>query len=160
MKIAIQKKARNEALAAYQRAVELDPKFALAWAGVARANIWYCNFATEGGLKSFDAHLSAGREATARALAIEPDLPDGLFARSMIQVNFDFDWKGAGETLRKALALAPQDPELLAEAGNLGGSPRRNGAGAGFLSPGGRGRPSQRASSLLFGRLPGGGKAI
>ena len=25
----------------------------------------------------------------------------------MIQTNFDFDWKGAGETLRKALALAP-----------------------------------------------------
>ena len=112
-------KGMEQALAAYQRAVELDPKFALAWAGVARANIWYCNFATEGGLKSFDAHLGAGREATARALAIEPDLPDGLFARSMIQVNFDFDWKGAGETLRKALALAPQDPELLAEAGNL-----------------------------------------
>src|SRR5438874_3663911 len=112
-------KGMDEALAAYQRAAELDAKFALAWAGVARANIWYCNFATEGGLKSFDAHLSAGREATARALAIEPDLPDGLFARSMIQVNFDFDWKGAGETLRKALALAPQDPELLAEAGNL-----------------------------------------
>src|SRR6184192_643046 len=112
-------KGTGEALAAYQQAVELDPKFALAWAGVARANIWYCNFATEGGLKSFDAHLSAGREATARALAKEPDLPDALFARSMIQVNFDFDWKGAGETLRKALALAPQDPELLTEAGNL-----------------------------------------
>src|SRR6266404_9413026 len=107
-------KGMDQALAAYQQAVELDPKFALAWAGVARANIWYCNFATEGGLKSFDAHLSAGREATARALAIEPDLPDALFALSMIQVNFDFDWKGAGETLRKALALAPQDPELLA----------------------------------------------
>ena len=112
-------KGMDQALAAYQRAVELDPKFALAWAGVARANIWYCNFATEGGLKSFDAHLSAGRDATARALAIEPDLPDALFARSMIQVNFDFDWKGAGETLRKALALAPQNPELLTEAGNL-----------------------------------------
>src|SRR6266480_2995942 len=112
-------KSMDQALAAYQRAVELDAKFALAWAGLSRANIWYCNFATEGGLKSFDAHLSAGREATARALAIEPDLPDGLFARSMIQVNFDFDWKGAGETLRKALALAPQDPALLMEAGNL-----------------------------------------
>src|SRR5438477_2230340 len=112
-------KSMDQALAAYQRAVELDARFALAWAGVARANIWYCNFATEGGLKSFDAHLSAGREATARALAIEPDLPDGLFALSMMQVNFDFDGKGAGETLRKALALAPQNPELLTEAGNL-----------------------------------------
>src|SRR2546423_4355816 len=48
-------KSMDQALAAYQRAVELDAKFALAWAGVARANIWYCNFATEGGLKSFAA---------------------------------------------------------------------------------------------------------
>ena len=112
-------KDTGKALAAFQAAVALDPKFALAWAGSGRANIWYCNFATEGGLKSFDAHLAAAREAIARALAIEPDLPDALFARSMIQTNFDFDWKGAGETLQKALALAPQDPALLAQAGNL-----------------------------------------
>ncbi|PYL63831.1 MAG: hypothetical protein DMF20_11730 [Verrucomicrobia bacterium] len=112
-------KDTGKALAAFQGAVALDPKFALAWAGVARANIWYCNFATEGGLKSFDAHLAAARDAIARALAIEPDLPDALFARSMIQTNFDFDWKGADETLRKALTLAPQDPALLAQAGNL-----------------------------------------
>jgi TolB-like protein/Tfp pilus assembly protein PilF len=112
-------KDTDEALAAYQRAVELDPKFALGWAGMARSHIWYCNYATEGGLKSFDAHLTAGREATARALAIEPDLPDGLFALAMIQTNFDFNWKGAGETLGKALVVAPQDPALLAQAGNL-----------------------------------------
>ena len=112
-------KDTGKALAAFQGAVALDPKFALAWAGLGRANIWYCNFATEGGLKSFDAHLAASREAIARAIAIEPDLPDALFARSMIQTNFDFDWKGADETLRKALTLAPQDPALLAQAGNL-----------------------------------------
>jgi adenylate cyclase len=112
-------KSIGQALAAYQRAVELDPGFALAWAGVAQAHTWYCNFSTEGGLKSFDAHLAAARDATARALALEPDLPDALFARAMIQMNFDYDWKGAGETLRKALAVAPQDPALLAQAGNL-----------------------------------------
>jgi len=54
-----------------------------------------------------------------RALALEPDLPEALFARAVIQTNFDYDWKDAAETLRKALALAPQDPALLLEAGNL-----------------------------------------
>ena len=112
-------KSIGQALAAYQRAVELDPAFALAWAGLAQTYTWYCNFSTEGGLKSFDAHLAAARDATARALALEPNLPDALFALSMIQTNFDYDWKGAGETLRKALAVAPQDPALLAQAGNL-----------------------------------------
>src|SRR5438309_6025865 len=112
-------KETDQARVAYQRAVELDPKFALAWAGLAQAHVWDCNYATEGGQKGFNAHLAAAREAVERALALEPDLPDALFARSMIQTNFDYDWKGAAETLRKALALAPQDPALLMQAGNL-----------------------------------------
>jgi adenylate cyclase len=112
-------KETDQARFAYQRAVELDPKFALAWAGLANTHVWDCNYATEGGQKGFNAHLAAAREAVKRALALEPDLPDALFARAMIQTNFDYDWKGAAETLRKALALAPQDPALLMEAGNL-----------------------------------------
>src|SRR5712691_3366718 len=35
-------KSAGEALAAYQRAVELDPAFALAWAGPAQTHVWYC----------------------------------------------------------------------------------------------------------------------
>src|SRR5438132_1819417 len=112
-------KETDQARVAYQRAVELDPKFALAWAGLAQTHVWDCNYATEGGQKGFNAHLAAAREAVERALALEPDLPDALFARSMIQTNFDYNWKGAAETLRKALALAPQDPALLMQAGNL-----------------------------------------
>jgi tetratricopeptide (TPR) repeat protein len=69
--------------------------------------------------KGFNDHLAAARDAVERALALEPDLPDGLFPRAMIETNFDYNWKGAAETLRKALALAPQDPALLMEAGNL-----------------------------------------
>src|SRR5437867_2415517 len=112
-------KSAREALTAYEHAVALDPKFALAWAGLAQTHVWDCNYATEGGQKGFNAHLAAAREALERALALEPDLPDALFARAMIKTNFDYDWKGAAETLRKALALAPQDPALLMEAGNL-----------------------------------------
>jgi TolB-like protein/Tfp pilus assembly protein PilF len=112
-------KETDQARAAFERAVQLDPKFALAWAGLAQAHVWDCNFGTEGGQKSFNAHLAAAREAVERALSFEPDLPDALFPRAMIQTNFDYDWKGAAETLRKALALAPQEPALLMQAGNL-----------------------------------------
>jgi adenylate cyclase len=112
-------KETDQARAAYERAVELDPRFALAWAGLAQTHVWDCNYATEGGQKGFNAHLAAAREAVERALALEPDLPEALFARAVIQTNFDYDWKDAAETLRKALALAPQDPALLLEAGNL-----------------------------------------
>ncbi len=112
-------KGTDQARAAYERAVQLDPQFALAWAGLAQTHVWDCNYGTEGGQKGFNTHLAAAREAVERALSLEPDLPDALFARATIETNFDYNWKGAAETLRKALALAPQDPALLMEAGNL-----------------------------------------
>ena len=112
-------KETDQARAAFERAAQLDPKFALAWAGLAQTHVWDCNYATEGGQKGFNAHLAAAREAVERALSFEPDLPDALLARATIETNFDYHWKDAAETLRKALALAPQDPALLMWAGNL-----------------------------------------
>src|SRR5436853_2650970 len=106
-------KETDQARAAFERAVQLDPKFALAWAGLAQTHVWDCNYATEGGQKGFNDHLAAARGAVERALSLEPDLPEGLFPRAVIETNFDYDWNGAAETLRKALALTPQDPALL-----------------------------------------------
>lgn len=115
-------KETDRARAAYERAVQLDPKFALAWAGLAQTHVWACNYATEGGQKGFNDHLAAAREAVERALVLEPNLPDALYPKATIETNFDYDWKGAAETLRKALLLAPQDPALLMWAGNLAGA--------------------------------------
>src|SRR5437016_4425435 len=83
-------KSTGEALAEYQRAVELDPSFALAWAGLSETHLWYCSFSTQG-LADFDAHLAKAREAAGRALAIEPNLPEALRVRAETQLNFDFD---------------------------------------------------------------------
>ena len=112
-------KSAGEALVEYQRAVELDPSFALAWAGLAQTHVWYCGHSSEIARAGFDDHLARAREAAARALAIEPNLPEALLARSKIQLNFDFDWNGAAETVRSALALAPADPALVTAAGTL-----------------------------------------
>jgi serine/threonine-protein kinase len=112
----------DQARAAFERAVQLDPQFALAWAGLAQTHAWDCNYATEGGQKSFNEHLAAARDAVERALVIEPDLPDALYPKAMIETNFDYNWNGAAETIRNALALAPQDPALLMWAGSLAGA--------------------------------------
>ena len=112
-------KSAREALTAYEHAVALDPGFALAWAGVAQTHLWLAGFSTEGGQKTFDAHLAAARDATARALSIEPDLTNGLLARAWIETNFDFNWNAAAQTVSKALALAPADPNILISAANL-----------------------------------------
>src|SRR5207247_9738165 len=125
----------NQPPDAHQRALKQNPKFALAWAGPAQTHVWDCNYATEGGQKGFNAHLVAAREAVERALALEPDLPEALFARATIETNFDYNWKSAAETLRKALTLAPQDPALLMQAGNLAAARRANAPSLEFDRP-------------------------
>src|SRR5438067_3161030 len=112
-------KSARQALAAYQHAVALDAGFALAWAGVAQTNLWLAAFSTEGGQKGFDAHLASARDAVERALSIESDLPNGLLARATIETNFDFNWNAAAQTVAKALALAPADPNVAIAAANL-----------------------------------------
>jgi adenylate cyclase len=112
-------KGHTQALAEYNKAVELDLDFALAWAELASAHIWICDFSGEIGRAGFDDHLARAREATARSLALEPELPEGLRARARIQLHYDFDWKGAGDTLQAALRLAPADPTLFIDLGNV-----------------------------------------
>ena len=91
-------KGAGEAFTEYQRAVELDPSFALAWAGLAETHLWFCEFPTQGwDGRASTPILPSARESTARALALEPDLPEALRVRADIQLNFDFDWKGADE---------------------------------------------------------------
>src|SRR5262245_9597589 len=109
----------SEARAAYQRAVEVDPKFALAWAGLAETHVWECMYSGELNRTDFNKHLANARNATDRALALEPTLPEALRVRAEIQLSFDFDWKGAAATLRTALTLAPTNVALLGSAGNL-----------------------------------------
>src|SRR5204862_2565409 len=80
---------------------------------------WECFYSTQLDRIKFDKHLANAREAVARALALEPDLPEALGVRAKIQIGLDFDWKAAAETLRTALALAPTNVALLIDAGNL-----------------------------------------
>ena len=115
-------KEMGVALTAYQKAVELDPDFALAWAGLGQVHMWDSGFSAEPGQAGFKAHLANARKATDRALALAPKLPEALLVRALLQLNFDFDWKGAGETLHTALAVAPANPSLLMAAGNLAGA--------------------------------------
>jgi serine/threonine-protein kinase len=112
-------RSASAALVAYKRAVELDPNFALAWAGLAETHVWECFYSGELSRATFDKHVADARDATARALSIEPNLPEALGVRAKMQLGFDFDWKEGAETLRSAIAVAPTNVGLLISAGNL-----------------------------------------
>ncbi len=94
-----------EGLQHFQDAVEADPDYAQAHAGIADV---YCL------LGAFDyALLPPGeaypkaREAAGAALAIDPELGAAHAALGNVQLSHDWDWDAAGSSYRRAIELDP-----------------------------------------------------
>jgi len=90
----------------FDRAVALDPNFALAHVWCAFSNILAANMKV---LPALTAYPRARAEA-GRALALEPALPEALVAEAFIAYWFDWDSTRAQTLVREALALAPGVP--------------------------------------------------
>jgi len=99
------------------QALELDPGYALAWAGLAHA---YDEEARRG-WASIAEGFGRAREAAERALVLEPDLAEGYVALGWVRMSYDWDWKGAEASLQRALELAPGNAEVVRGAAFLAG---------------------------------------
>ncbi len=92
----------EQAIESFERALAIDPDFALGWVGLAEARLmqWRYRFL----------HPSvAARLADApieRALALEPELPEAIAARAEF-LWMNGDWQAAEEQFRRAIALKP-----------------------------------------------------
>lgn len=105
----------RQAVERFKRACELDPQFALGWALLGQAHGWILGYASMSA-EAFADQLEHARAASGRALALEPDLPEALSARFLLEYGFDYDWKKAEATIARALELAPNDPDVLVGA--------------------------------------------
>ena len=101
----------------FEQAVKLDPGFALAWAALARVRTVRGEWESDD--KGQREHYTAARAACQRALALEPNLAETQLALFEIQTSYDFDWLGARESSRRALALAPSDALVIGAAAQL-----------------------------------------
>ncbi len=98
-----------------KQALDLDPEFAHAWAELGFA---YSRQADSSWAPVADAYGRA-REAVERALALEPNLAEGHAHLAWIQMLYDWDWRGAETSFRRALELAPGNATVLRRAGVL-----------------------------------------
>ena len=105
-------------IAYLRKALTLEPEFALAWAELGRA---YSEEANWGSAPAVEGYGRA-REALARALALEPDLPEAHAAMGWVQLVLERDWRGAEVSYRRALELAPGNAFVLHQASNLAGN--------------------------------------
>jgi TolB-like protein/serine/threonine protein kinase/Tfp pilus assembly protein PilF len=91
------------ALAFYNRAVSLDPNYALAYAGIAD----YYNMLGVYGMLPFAEAAGKAKEAALKAVALDATRAAGYAALGFATLMHDFDWKGAEEYLRHAVSLNP-----------------------------------------------------
>lgn len=93
----------ERARAEFRRALDLDPAYAEAWAGLADT---YELLASVGKLPPAEsARLT--RAAADRALEIDEDLAEAHSALATVLTSYYWDWEGATEHFRRALASNP-----------------------------------------------------
>jgi tetratricopeptide (TPR) repeat protein len=87
----------------FNKALALDPNYALAYLGLAEAYA-YVGFFFGDTMKS--SYIKA-KEAILKALDIDDTLADAHALLGQIRLFFEWDWKGAETALKKAIALNP-----------------------------------------------------
>ncbi len=105
----------DKAIALFQRALALDPNFALAWTGLSRIHQVQAGF----GFAPIDEGYERAREAANHALRIAPDLAEGHIELGLVQESHDWNWAAADKSFRRALELAPGDAHALMSAAGL-----------------------------------------
>jgi serine/threonine-protein kinase len=83
----------------FQRAIQQDPKYALAYAGLADAYLLLGSYWVEA--------ITEAKAAATEALAIDPSLAEGHIALGHIKLWLDWDWAAAEREFRQGLSLSP-----------------------------------------------------
>lgn len=110
-----QQNRMGEALALYDKAIELDPEFAEAYAADARTSVYVWRVSFNGVIQSAPARKRAYEKAS-RALELDPDLSLPYAILSIMQV-IDRRYQEAITSAQRAVALGPSDAEAQAILG-------------------------------------------
>ena len=95
----------NEAFGFFERAIELDPDYALAYAGLADC---YCMLSIHLGRP--ESFIRKGRTAAEKALSIDETLAEAHASLGFIKLTYDWDWLGSERSFKQAIHLNPHYP--------------------------------------------------
>ena len=95
----------GKSITCFRRAIDLDPSYALAFAGLADSYQRLSNL----NLPPQQA-LPKARAAAAQAVALDDTLAEAHCAWGWIKMFYDHDWKGAERELKRAIDLNPNAP--------------------------------------------------
>jgi TolB-like protein/DNA-binding winged helix-turn-helix (wHTH) protein len=99
------KPAFERAIAAYSRAIVLDPQYAIAYAELARTY----SLATVFGLGTPTEMMINARNAATRALQIDDSVAGAHTTLGFIHAHLEYDWPAAEREFRRGIELNPSD---------------------------------------------------
>jgi len=97
----------QQSLELFHEAIDADPKFAAAYAGLADAYITAGSYGNS--FLAPQIAMPKAKEAAQKALALDESLPDAHTSLAYIKLTYDWDWAGAEAEFKRALALDPND---------------------------------------------------
>jgi len=98
----------EKALSHFREAIRIDPKYAAAYAAIANEKIVQSLFSTA----SQKEIINEARTAIEAAKALDPAIPEIYSSEGALKFYFDWDWKGAVESYKKALNLDPHNATI------------------------------------------------
>src|SRR6185295_8011880 len=93
----------EKAITEFQRAIELDPKYALAYSGL--ADVYALQANADG--KERDALYEKARATATKALELDESLAEAHTSLGWIKRTHDWDWSGAEAQFKRAIELNP-----------------------------------------------------
>jgi len=93
----------RNAILHFERAIEIDPNFSLAYVGVAGVQFSLSNLH----FVSAEEAIPKAKKALKQALKIDHELPEALALLGRIKYQFEYDWIGGESDIEKALAINP-----------------------------------------------------
>jgi TolB-like protein/DNA-binding winged helix-turn-helix (wHTH) protein/Tfp pilus assembly protein PilF len=97
----------DKGLEYFQKAIQLQPDYAAAWAGVAD---YYTAQAAEGNLRAEPA-LAHAEPAARKALALDDDSAEAHHSMAAVHYFLRWDWNSAEQEMNRSLELRPQASE-------------------------------------------------
>lgn len=94
----------REAEARFRRAIDIDPTYAPAWAGLADAYYGRSNL-----ISAPNTEIPRARAAAEKALEHDPNLAEGHTSLGIVQMVYDWDWSGAEQSFDRAIMAKPND---------------------------------------------------
>jgi DNA-binding winged helix-turn-helix (wHTH) protein/TolB-like protein/cytochrome c-type biogenesis protein CcmH/NrfG len=98
----------KKAVASFEKSVALDPNFADAYVGLADSYYLFFDYSYD----TSPQNVEKAKNYLAKAIELNPNLADAYTTLGLLQTTYEWNWKEAENSLKKAKELAPTFPNI------------------------------------------------